>query len=108
MSSLIPPGASSGRIWRPFTRSKGLNNVAEHKGQVSSAGRHSWHFYEKGRVVARFSSQKMGSLSLCLSPFHQPLFRRRPPYSAREDHVPRKNLPRRRFNFVYRGMPLVP
>lgn len=48
------------------------------------------------------------ALSLCLSPFHQPLFRRRPPYSAREDHVPRKNLPRRRFNFVYRGMPLVP
>lgn len=75
MSSLIPPGASSGRIWRPFTRSKGLNNVAEHKGQVSSAGRHSWHFYEKGRVVARFSSQKMGSLSLSVSPrFINPFF----------------------------------
>lgn len=106
--SLIPPGVSSSvRIWRPFTRSKGLNNVAKHKGQVSSAGRHSWHFYEKRRVVARFSSDRKWGLSLPVSstPSSSSLLLTT---TAGEDHAPRKNLPRRRFNFVYSGMPPVP
>lgn len=30
-----------------LTRGKGLNNVARHKGQVSCAAKHSWHFCEK-------------------------------------------------------------
>jgi len=67
-----------------LTRGKGLNNVARHKGQVSCAARHSWHFREKRTE----------------SPQHFLLV---PIAVSSGVHVVRENLPRR-FNFVYLGM----
>jgi len=68
-----------------LTRGKGLNNVTRHKGQVSCAARHSWHFCEK-----RIESPSVASLF----PF---------PATSSGVHVVRENLSRR-FNFVYSGM----
>lgn len=53
--------------------------------------------------------QTENGVSLSVSPrFINPFFVVLLTTTAGEDHAPRKNLPRRRFNFVYSGMPPVP
>lgn len=64
-----------------LTRGKGLNNVARHKGQVSCAARHSWHFREK-RTEGHLSTSS------------------RLPAASSGVHIVRENLSQR-FNFVY-------
>lgn len=81
-----PPSCGIIRVLPPssLTRSKRLNNVARHKGQVSCDAKHPRHFLEK---------RTEDPSALPPGP-QQPL----PAFT-----VVRENLPRR-FNFVYSGM----